>query len=317
MSKEDAKNIEQAFDDANADDVEKKVTDETEEQTQETTEDTEVKTEVEIEKTDDVTEPPEKSFTDLGAQELEGKSREEIARYVREQTDYQVMRDRVYGEQANELGGLRRFKKEHSVEKPKAEEPFPDLSEGQIADFNAHWEKNPGKAIVSAGMGNYIKQAIATGVQEILGGDTVKAQFAEQQNRLDYESWKSRTPDHEEQEPLMQALDGQDRLGSQGRTYDDLCDLARLGNGDDPLYGAVYSLMYKHPTMPCSEARKNALLASTENSQVLKDKVKKDVQDIDTIRTKPTGVKASKKSEDESKMNLDEVFEKVDEEEKV
>ena len=312
------KTIAQAFDEV---DSEETVSDETEEEIPETTEETEDEIPVETEGPELKPETPEKSFQeksykDYGAPELEGKTPEQVARYVRDQTDYWAMRNRLFGEQANELGELRKFKKEHSEPKPKPEDPFSDMTEGQVADFNRQWEKNPSKAIVDAGMGNYIKQQIALGVQEVLGGDVVKQTFAEQQDKLAFESFASRTPDYEEYMPLMQTLDGPNYLGPQGRKYDELYAVAKLGNSDDPSYGGVYRLMKKHPSMSYSDAHKFAksLLSSSEESQALRVKVEKDVRDIDTIRTKPTGVKASKKSADYTKMTVDEAFESVEQE---
>jgi hypothetical protein len=312
--------IDQAFAEELADEVDAKVVpDETEEKIPEPAEEIEVEAPVETEEPELKPETPEKSYKDYGAPELEGKTPEQVARYVRDQTDYWAMRNRVFGEQANELGELRKFKKEHGEPKPKVEDPFSEMSEGQIADFNRQWEKNPSKAIVDAGMGNYIKQQITLGVQEAWGSDAVKQTFAEQQNMLAFESFVSRTPDCEEYIPLMQTLDGPNYLGPQGRKYDELYAVAKLGNSDDPSYGGVYRLMKKHPSMSYSDAHKFAksLLSSSEESQALKVKVEKDVQDIDTIRAKPTGVKASKKSEDYKNMTTGQAFESVAEEEKI
>lgn len=101
----------------------------------------------------DVSEEP--SFAELGLPSFEGKSRKEVAQMITDlQSDVSKGNER-YGTVANELGKLRKLA-EKPAEKPEEKkvdliEEMPEMTAGEVADFNELYDKNPVKAVLKYG----------------------------------------------------------------------------------------------------------------------------------------------------------------------
>lgn len=268
--------------------------------------------------------PTKKSWKDFGLEGFEGKSEEEIARIIVQERREDEHRRKVYGELSNEVGELRKFKTEAETKaaRPKEEkEPdlldvMPEMTEGQILDFNAIYEKNPVKAMLKYG-GDTIKQMIASQLKESLAGKVegaVGETIAEQKDTIAYSNFLSKHDDVETFLPLMQTLDGERYLGLQNRSYEELYELAKLGPHTkgtviDPLYNPVYQLMAKHPTLSFKEALAFAKqgAGAEEKAAEKHEQVKKIINKIDSVNTASKGTPKSQGTKEV--VTIDEEFE--------
>lgn len=255
--------------------------------------------------------PVLKTWKDLDLEDFEGKSQEEIARIVVQERRESEHGRKVYGEQGEELGALRKYKTDTEAEKAKPkEEKEPDIldqmpdqiSDGEILDFNTKYEKNPTKTIFTKGR-PILEQMIDLRVKEALAGKVegaVGEGIAEQKDRIAFTNFKSRHDDAETFLPLMQTLDSEKHLGSQERSYEELFELAKLGPHTrgvvvDPLYNPVYQLMAKHPTLSFKEALAFAKQGAGAEKKAVEKKadVKKTIDKIDSVNTASKGTPKS------------------------
>jgi len=225
-----------------------------------------------------------KTWKDLGIDRFDGMSREQQANEIN-------WRNRVAGQQANELGELRKkvAELEKSPEKPEEKAPVRrGLTEAEIADYNKILEGgDPVGAFLKYG-GDDFKQIISEAIKsEFQGGlkDIIGGQVDSQADSLAYSSFCQNHPDYETYEPLMQTLDGKEHLREQKRSYEELYELAKLGEDNDPLYEPTYSMLKKYPNMNVVEAKKFASLqlSNPEAAQTKRDKIKETVGKIDVV----------------------------------
>lgn len=269
------------------------------------------------EQVSETAETEEKTWKDLGLDEFEGKSTEEVAKIVLQRRKESEFRDKLYGDQANELGKLRKFKTEQEAAKEKPEEKkekvnlidqLPDMSEGEILDFNTIYEKNPAKAFLKYG-NNTIRQIIAEefesrqeDVERFVGKS-----IDEHKDSLAYSNFLDNTPDAEQYLPAMQTLDKDEYLGEQKRSYKELYNLAKLGQDNDPLYKPVYRLILEN-NMTFTKAKTFAsqLAGAEEKADTKRDKIQKTVEKIDAVNTSTA---SSKSKTDKKLVTIDDEFE--------
>ena len=267
-------------------------------------------------------ETEEKTWKDLGLGDFEGKSTEEIAKIVLQEQKESDFRNKLYGEQANELGKLRKFKTDQTTadkaadEKAKTKEKVniidqlpDDMTEGEIVDFNKIYETNPVKAVLKYGDGT-IRQMIAeefTSRQEEVERFVGKS-IDKHKDRLAFDSFLNSTPDAEQYLPAMQTLDGDEYLGKQGRPLKELHGLAKLGQDNDPLYNPIYRLMLKYPNMTLGEAKTFAgqMGGAEEKADEKRGKVQKTIDKIDAVNTSTA---SSKSQTDKKLVTIDDEFE--------
>jgi len=264
----------------------------------------------------DTTAKTERTWADLGVGDFEGKSNEEIARSVLQQQKDSDFRNKIYGEQASELGELRKFKAEQQAKAaaPKEEvglfEQIPDMTEGQIADYNALYEKNPVVTPLKLGE-SYIRKMIAQELQaqredvKSFVGESIEAQ----RDSIAFTNFLGKHEDAQQYTPFMKFLDGEQYLGAQKRPYEDLYNLAVLGKAKDPLYDSAYQLMAKHPTLSFEDAKIFAKqkAGSEEQAAEKHQKLEKELDKIDSVNSSSST--ANRKSDTTRKMvTVDEEF---------
>lgn len=254
---------------------------------------------------DQVTAPAEKTWKDFGVDDFEGKSNEEIAEIVKIGREDIAFRRRILAEQADELGELRKFRTESEAkvkpaeeEKPDILDSMPEMTEGEILDFNKIYESHPVKAILKYGR-PVIEQLVNQRVQDAIKGgvkSTITESIDGQRDSLDYANFLSRHEDAETYEPPMKMLDRPEHLGEQHRPYEELFGLAKLGVDKDPLYTPVYQLMSKYSNMTFKEAQQFAKqqMGSKEAAQVKRQKIQQDIDKIDAVNSSTTASAKSK-----------------------
>lgn len=265
-------------------------------------------------------ETKEQLWSELGLERYDGMTKEQIAKDI-------LWLRRISNRQAQEVGKLRKLKVEHSAvekaEKEVAEKVDPldlisDLTPTQLADFNELYEQNPTRAILKYG-GDYIKTMVADGIKNVLGTDVkkvVEESLSQKEEDLAYKLFKQNHPDDaEEQLPMMEVLDSPEHLGGQHRDYEELFQLSKLAANKDPIYGAVYGIIKKHPTVSLDEAKIFAKQQSTSktNAAARRQTIKQEVGAIDTVNTATTKNKVAAKVKQFN--TIDQAFESSSEDE--
>lgn len=248
----------------------------------------------------------EANWKKYGLGRLDGMNREQIAAEIN-------WRNRQAGEQANELGKLRKrvaeFEKETPAKEPEKQEPadlIPDMTPGEVEDFNRLWETNPTKAIFKYGGQKVVASMLQNQVKEAIP-EALSSSMEQERDALAFASFRQNNEDAQELQPLMKTLDEPQHLGNQARSYNELAQLARLGRDGDKSYTPVYAIMSKHPTVSFAEAKKFASLPT--GSSTKPDEVRKTVKKIDSANAPTTkSVSKSEKVYD----TIDDAFDSVD-----
>lgn len=227
----------------------------------------------------------------LGLDVFEGKSQKEVAEQI-------LFERKQLGHTTNMLGELRREisqlktkpeKVEKTVEKPKSVlEEIKELDEADTAKFNALYDKNPIKAIMTYG-GDTIKDFIAEEVKKSV--PDVSGVLQETKDKIEYNSFLSSNDDVTESDMAqIRIFNDEQYLGEQERSYADLYGLAKLWRNKDERAEKVYSLMKKHSTMSFSEA---CTFVPERKSEVNKEKIKQTVNKNKTTNPLPRTEKKS------------------------
>ncbi|MBA7689292.1 hypothetical protein ES703_97798 [subsurface metagenome] len=248
----------------------------------------------------------EKTWKDFGVDDFEGKSNEEIAAIVRREREDSGFRRRVYGEQADELGTLRTFKTETEAKaktaaeekKPDLLEQMPDMTDGEVLDFNKIYEAHPVKAILKYAR-PVLEQLVQQQLQEAIKGgvkNTITESIGDQRDSLEYASFLQRHDDAETYLPAMKTLDKPEYLGEQSRSYEELFGLAKLNSEKSPLYAPVYQLMAKHPTVSFKEAEQLAKqqMGAVGTAAKKKQDIQQNINKIDDVNSSTTASAKSK-----------------------
>lgn len=273
-------------------------------------------TEEQVEEQDEGTAKPKaKSWKDLGLVGFEGKTDEEIAKAIleeraragSEQRDHDFRR-RVFGEQADELGELRKFKKEHEEKAAQSAKTdpldlLPDMTDGEIVDFNKIYETNPVKAVLkyaSPHLKKIISEQINSALTEQIG-EAIGESMAAERTNLEFNDFRSKNEDAETYWPFMRTLDDERYLGKQSRPFSELYELAKLGPYAEgtvvnPLYEPTYLLMAKYPNMTFKEAHSFAKqqASSPEAAEKKRAALEKDITKIDSVNTASAVTQKSK-----------------------
>ena len=201
-----------------------------------------------------------------GLDEYKGKPVEEAIAELAQKIREAEYRNKLYGQQANELGRLRKELEELKAKKEpeKSLEELLEYDEDTLDAYRREMEINPVGAFVKyiapalkQEISKQVKQSISEGIREPL------SQASEQ---LEMQQLLATNPDAAELMPAMQVLDSPENLGTQRRSYFELYKLAKLGTAKDPLYPEVYKLMYKHPSMSFDEAKNFASMSVSSKS---------------------------------------------------
>lgn len=256
-------------------------------------------------------EEPKKEFSwaDFGLERYDDMDLPDVAK------DIQDMRQR-YGQQANKLGDLRKefneLKESISTEKerPKKEDSFTPLTDGQRLDFNEMYEKNPAEAL-SKYAGPKLKEELLNEINSRTK-ETTSKQVEELLNKkmgeLELQNFVSRNDDAEDLMPLMKELDKEDYLGKQRRPVDDLGKLARLGAKKDPMYKPVYYLMSNYPNMPFEQAQNFAKLqaGAGDSAKAKRNDIERTVKKVDSSNSSARTTKKQEEVKDAE--TIDEAF---------
>lgn len=209
--------------------------------------------EVEEDTEEDTEEEKPKSKVDwkaLGFDKFEGKTDDEVVeqlKFERQQLGHTV---NMLGELRREIAELKKPKKVEKEEKPKdVLASIPELDDADAAKFNAMYEKNPIKAIMTYG-GSSIKDLIANEVNKALPKESVQDVKAE----IAYSTFINTVKPSELEVEQMKIFDKPEYLGAQARSYSDLHGLSKMWLDDSEESKDVYGLMKKHPTMSFDEA---------------------------------------------------------------
>ena len=298
MAENDRNEFDQVWD---AEEIPEQVDEETQEETEETPEDDapEETPETEEEVTEDEVaedEPQEEGEVDesvdwskYGLDNFSGKSMAEVAEQIKRERQSLGHTTNMLGDLRKQLNELKREpKREETPQKPKdVFESINDLSEEDTAKFNALYEKNPVKAIMTYGGKAVIEQIIADKVKL----PDIDSKLEETKDKVEFNTFIASNPDVTDVDiEQMKIFDDEQYLGNQGRTYSDLYGLARLWRNKDQRAEQIYMLMKKHPTMTFTEADKFVPKVTDKPD---KEKIKSTVNKNKNNKTKPVPVATS------------------------
>ena len=298
MSEKEVESFDEAWDDAELDETqedekeeEKDVTEEVDEsEKEEDTDDSdddkaEEESDEEEDDTEEEAEEEKKSSVDwvgLGFDKFKGKTDEEVVAQIK-------FERQQLGHTVNMLGDLRReiadLKKQpppkKEVEKPKdVLASIPDLDDADAAKFNAMYEKNPIKAIMTYG-GDPIKEMVAEEVKRVV---PKQESVAEVKEEIAYSTFVNTVKPTALEVEQMKIFDKPEYLGSQARPYADLYGLSKIWLSDSVASEGVYELMRKHPTMSFDEASN---FMAKPKKEVDKAKIKQTINKNKKVESHP------------------------------
>ena len=251
---------------------EEKAVEETADETEQS-EDANVSEEESVEEKEVEEKPDNKvDWVALGFDKFKGKTDKEVAeqiKFERQQLGHTV---NMLGDLRREIADLKKPKEEVKKEEPKdVLASIPELDDADAAKFNAMYEKNPIKAIMTYG-GDSIKEMVADAVKKAAPKESVQDVKAE----IAYSTFINSVKPSELEVEQMKIFDKPEYLGVQARSYADLHGLSKMWLEDSDESKDVYSLMRKHPTMSFDEAC-DFVIKPTEKKEVNKEKIKQTI----------------------------------------
>ncbi|MFA5381895.1 MAG: hypothetical protein WC356_01930 [Candidatus Micrarchaeia archaeon] len=222
----------------------------------------------------------EKTWTELGLPQYEGLSKAEIAERV-------SITNREYGRATNTIGQLRKQigtvvdtqKPANSKEtKEDVLAAIQNLDEAETVKFNAMYEVNPAKAILTYG-GDAIKEIVRAEIENRVPAnlDVLLQKKADAEKFANFMSSHSDITDGELE--WMKQVDTE-YLAGQERPYEELYELSQMWKNKAENVEDVYNMMKKYPTMSIAEAKKFTTKAVPAATTVSKEKVAETVKKL-------------------------------------
>jgi len=293
IKEKDVDSFDEAWDDVELEDETKKENEDDIEETEELVEDVVDKETEDIEeevedkeeaKAEDKEESNENTvdWVALGFDKFKGKTDREVVdqiKFERQQLGHTV---NMLGDLRREIADLKKPKEIVKEEKPKdVLASIPELDDADAAKFNAMYEKNPIKAIMTYG-GSSIKELIADEVKKAVPKESVEEVKAE----IAYSSFINTVKPSELEVEQMKIFDKSEFLGTQARSYADLHGLSKMWLTDSDESKDVYSLMKKHPTMSFDEAYRIVVKPKKE-IVIDKEKIKQTINKNKMVESHP------------------------------
>ncbi len=205
----------------------------------------------------------------LGFPEFSGKSEAEIAAVLNQKKVETGYRDVLYGQQANEVGTLRKQVEEleGQLKKSPAPEKVEGMSEEDVGNFQAMLDVDPMGALEKY-YGPTVEKMVQSKLEDAMTSTDgpVSRKLAEQLDVIERQQLYTRHTDADEYITEMTILDEPKALGEQHRPYEEVYLLAKLWKGKDPMWEATYQLMAKYPQMPFSDANAIATAQKVDKS---------------------------------------------------
>ncbi len=273
--------------------------------------------EIPAKETEDLQPPETGEKTDweaLGFPEFSGKSEVEIAAVLNQKKTETGYRDVLYGQQANEVGTLRKQVEEleGQLKKSPAPEKVDSLSEKDVADFQEMLAIDPMGALDKY-YGPTMEKMVQGKLEDAMTSTDgpISRKLAEQLDVIERQQLYARHPDVDDYVSEMTALDEPKALGNQHRPYEEMYQLGKLWKGKDPMWEATYQLMAKYPQMAFSDANAIATAQKVDksDSEAEKGKVLDQVGKIKQATPKKTTTTQTEKAKVYS--TVDEAFESI------
>lgn len=245
-------------------------------------------TNVEAQPANEVNTNPYK-WSDYGLPHFEGRKPEEIASYIKTTL-------KRYGDQANELGELRKLKEKFGkVEETvsgKTEQKSKKLDEYQYKVFADKFIDDPIGALDEFYLPN-VKERLLNEIMTQLDGK-IKPQIEGYAQGLTIEQsfrqFAKSNPDYVQVKDLMSDLMTEEHLGENAE-YEDVYSLAKLYKSNSSVASETYQLMKRG--LPFIQAKRyaEAVVSAPVNNEQAKNKIKTEVGQIRQTSA-PSGVKA-------------------------
>ncbi len=257
-------------------------------------EETEKEQELPVQETAEV-QPEEKVVTEdwesLGYPEFKGKTPKEISAVLTQRKTETEYRNTLYGQQANEVGALRKeveeLKNKSVVEKPEKK----GLSDAELEDFQDLLRTDPAAAL-NKYYSPQVEAMVKSKMEESMASGPINQKLIEQHDAMEIQHLRSIHPDFVEFSSEMTALDDQKALGQQRRPAEELYQLAKLWKSKDPAWLETYNIMKDSPQISFSRAKGYATGSSKQAvvpiAPIEKDKLIEEVKDLQDANPKKT-----------------------------
>lgn len=220
----------------------------------------------------------ETNWAEFGLPQFAGRSPQEIANFLR-------FREKQYGDQANELGELRKLRQEYEQLKQQitgtqnqSQSAKPEDFDYKLQAFADKFNENPWEATQKFIVPE-IREQLKKDLFEEFKKDfepTFKQQAESIQIQQEWDSFTAENPDYQQYVGTMSELMKDEYLGER-HPYKDIYNLSKLYSTNQPVATEVYNLMFKGFNF--SDARKYAEAVVTRGAvnQQRKDSVKAEV----------------------------------------
>jgi hypothetical protein len=230
----------------------------------------------------------EDNWETLGFPEFKDKSLKEIAAVLVQKNKETDHRNYLYGQQANEVGALRKEVEELKKQTvPKPEPVKEGLEEAEIENFQQMMIDDP-MAALNKYYGPQVEKLVEARMNEAVTSGPISKKLIEQMDAIEVKQLRASHPDIDEFASQMTALDAKEALGPQRRPGEELYQLAKLWKSNDPAWEATYGLMARYQQMPFSEAHAFAVAKQVPAGEVTKEDVVKEIKTLQSANPKKT-----------------------------
>lgn len=241
----------------------------------------------------------------FGLPQFSGRKTEEIASYVKQMF-------KKYGDQANELGELRKLKEkygkvEETISGKQVSQEVAKLDDYEYKAFADMFIDNPIQALDKYVLPK-IEEKLMNKVFEKLD-ERIKPQiegFAQNMSATqNFRQFAKNNPDYVQYQDLMGELMTEQHLGEDA-DFDEVYQLAKLYQSDSKTAAETYNLMKRG--LPYNQAKRYASGVTSIPSEQNKAKLKTEINQIRSA-SKPSGVKAA--MTDKNIKNMDDAIEET------
>jgi hypothetical protein len=238
----------------------------------------------------EVTEEPKTdvsiNWAEYGLPQFAGRNIEEVASYTKNFF-------KRYGDQANELGELRKLKEkfskvEETVSGKEQQKELAKLNDVEYKMFADMFIDNPLEALNKFAM-PHLKEALKAELKAEMQNEIAPQLqgFAQNLTRdQSFNQFARSNPDWTQHRELMDTLMAEEHLG-ENHEFDDVYQLSKLYKTDSALAAECYQLMKRGVSYPQAKRYASAVLSTP----VAKSNIKEEVSRAKMV-SKPSGVKA-------------------------
>lgn len=227
----------------------------------------------------EVVQQPEIDWSKYGLPQFTGQPLDKVAQSIQ-------WRNRKYGEQANELGELRKAREElekirSQVSGQPSKPGVRKMTDTELALFAEKFNENPYAAIdefIKPHLRDSLKEELRKSLQEELS-PLIQEQTKELATQQELKAFTEKHPDYQRYAPVMKQLMTDEYLGD-SVPYEDVYQLAELSQSEPSVFPETCALMRRG--IPFKDAKEYASLRKSVKSaaDATRGQVKSEIADV-------------------------------------